>query len=90
MSIVVIQLGGVIGWRKHNRTRDEIFGRSTWKILRAGRSLSNRHVACSLHEFCKLLVTSVLSIQKLSTYTRWIGRESVVACIPTSFISGAF
>jgi hypothetical protein len=33
------------------------------------------------------LVTSVLSIQKPSTYTRWIGRESVVACMPTSFAS---
>jgi hypothetical protein len=33
-------------------------------------------------------VTAVVSIQNPSTYTRWIGLESIVALMPTSFIPG--
>src|SRR5262245_26728888 len=35
-----------------------------------------------------MLVTSVVSMKKPSTKTRWIGRASSVACMPTTFMSG--
>jgi hypothetical protein len=72
---------GMVGRGIHDRAGHEAVGRRSREVFGARRLLGHRDVTTKRAN-CSF-VTSVSSIQNPSTATRWTGRESMVACIPT-------